>query len=245
MGKVIELDDVFAGSHINAVCEKAATEAQRVGKPVHFVFNGIHVTVAPGEGAEVASARWTADFEARAKAWRESPECAALEAKRTADDKAADEAHMIETAKNEKEMREAKVPWPRTEAQLLEYIRSLVEREHDYGTCVYAMSMAAEAAFNYVAHRLGVTGFQSSCADMDFLSRTRGIKGPWMILKAEDALYPQYDLRGKLNKMLTEAKPWLKEQATAKLAETKNAHPDVISHWKRLAELPHPPLNSR
>jgi len=98
--------------------------------------------------------------------------------------------------------------------------------------------MAATAAFYYVAHQLGVTGFQSSCADMDILRRTRSIKGPWMILKAEDALYPQYDLKAKLSEMLEsgETRQWLKEEATKKLAENAGAHPNVIAHWKKLAE---------
>jgi hypothetical protein len=51
----------------------------------------------------------------------------------------------------ESDMRKAKVPWPQSEEELTEYINSLVYRNHDYGTCVYAMSMAAVAAFQYVS----------------------------------------------------------------------------------------------
>ena len=75
----------------------------------------------------------------------------------------------------EQEMRDTEVPRANTIGELSDYIESLVQQEHDYGTCVYAMSMAATAAFNYVARRLGVTGFQASCADMDVLRRTRRI----------------------------------------------------------------------
>lgn len=147
---------------------------------------------------------------------------------------------LVETAKTEAEMREAKVPYPETIEQLSEYVESVVRREHDYGTAAYAMSLAATAAFNYVAHVLGTTGFQANCADLDVLRRTRLIKGPLMIIKGEDALYPQYDLTGRLRKALDDWKPWLKEQAADKLKENEcdeiKADPAVIAHWKYLAQ---------
>lgn len=135
----------------------------------------------------------------------------------------------------EKAMRDETVPWPKSIEELNEYIASLVEREHDYGTCCYAMSMASEATFNYVSHKLGVTGFEASCADLDFLRRTRGMKGPFMIIDAEDMLYPQYDLHAKLNEALTKWRDWARDEAEKKLAEAPNAHPDVVAHWRKLA----------
>jgi hypothetical protein len=231
----IELESM-AGRHIDAVCEVAATLAQENNCPVHFEFNGTHVTAQPGESGPALSARWNTDFEASAKAWRESPEYKAQEAKREAEEKAAREAHMIESASTETEMRAARVPWPKTKEQLAEYIDSLVNRSHDYGTCVYAMSMAAEAAFNYVSGQLGVTGFQASCADLDLLRRTRGVEGPFIILKGEDMLYPQYNLVDKLKDAMEEWEPWAREEARKKLKETTAAHPQVIAHWKELAD---------
>lgn len=138
---------------------------------------------------------------------------------------------------NEQEMRAAEVPWPKSSEELTAYIEALVNRPHDYGTCVYAMSMAATAAFYYVSGKLGVTGFQASCADMDILTRTRHMKGPWMIVDGADALYPQYDLPGRLAESMEKWKPWLKEQAEKKLAEASEfpPHPDVRAHWQKLA----------
>ena len=137
----------------------------------------------------------------------------------------------------EQEMREEKAPTFATADELRDYIAALTEREHDYGTCVYAMSLAAVAAFNHVASKLGVTGFQASCADMDILRRTRRMER-FMILNFEDALYPQYDLHGELNAALREARPWMAEQARERLADDHTgAHPDVIAHWQRLADL--------
>ena len=83
----------------------------------------------------------------------------------------------------EQELRGYKVPTPRSIDELTNIICDLTERKHDYGTCVYAMSIAATAAFNYMASTLGVTGFQASCADMDVLRRTRGYEHGFQVIK--------------------------------------------------------------
>ena len=134
----------------------------------------------------------------------------------------------------EQELQASEVPTPETPEALADYIAGLVDRPHDYGTCVYAMSMAATAAFNYVAHKLGVSGFQASCADMDILRRTRRLER-FMIIDLANALYPQYDLQGRLAEALEDAKPWLAEQAKARLADESGAHPSVRKHWEFLA----------
>jgi len=141
---------------------------------------------------------------------------------------------MEKTYPSETEMRDAKVPTLATLPELSSYIEDLVNRPHDYGTCVYAMSMAAVAAFNHVASKLGVTGFQASCADMDIIHRTRGIER-FMIIDLGSALYPQYDLAGRLNEALAEIGPWLAERAKEQLAKSPDAHPEVRAHWEKLA----------
>jgi len=234
MSDVIEFDSL-PGTHIKSACKDAADLANKSGKPVHFKFNGTDVTAQPGESAEILVSRWDADYEAARKAWLESPEYAEREAKRAEEEKKAREAHMTESASTEQEMRNAKVPWPITKEQLMEYIESLVNRQHDYGTCVYAMSMAATAAFYYISNQLGASGFQASCADLDIVRRTRNIDGPFMIVKGEDALYPQYDLYRNLSESLEKWKPWLKEKSCQKISENPDAHPEVIAHWKKLA----------
>jgi hypothetical protein len=134
------------------------------------------------------------------------------------------------------EMRAEKVPWPETLEELTEYIASLTDREHDYGTCVYAMSLAATAAFQYVSKRLGVTGFQAGCADLDILRRTRSLDGPFIILKAEDMCYPQYDLQEKLREAMDGWKDWAAKECAKKLEiDGDIAHPSVKAHWQRLA----------
>jgi hypothetical protein len=82
---------------------------------------------------------------------------------------------------------------------------------------------------------LGVTGFQSSRADLDFIRRTRRIDGPFILIKAGDDLYPQSNPRQKLAEALRGWRFWLKEQAQKNLQESPDAHPKVLAHWKKLA----------
>lgn len=136
------------------------------------------------------------------------------------------------------ELRDTEVPWPKTQKELTAFIASLVKRQHDYNSQCYAVSMAAVAAFRYVAGHLGVTCFQASCADMDLIRRTRSMKGPFTIVDVSKALYPQYDLVGDLRRYLAESGDWLRDEARKLLADphAENAHPDVIAHWRALAE---------
>ncbi len=141
--------------------------------------------------------------------------------------------------KSEQELKAEKAPYPETIEQLTEYINSLVDRPHDYGACVYAMSLSAVAAFNFVASKLGVTGFQASCADLDILRRTRGLDGPFKIVDASDWLYPQYSPMNDLMDFKTECDPWLAEQAQKLLDEHANdgiAAESVVAHWKTIVE---------
>lgn len=134
----------------------------------------------------------------------------------------------------ELEMEKADVPTPKSMDELTSYINGLIKQEHDYGTCVYAVSMASVAAFNYVASELGITGFQAGCADMDIIRRTRNIKGPFKLVDYADILYPQYG-----NKFLNQEIPssvweWIKEEAQKHLNEKEFCSPTVIEHWKSL-----------
>jgi hypothetical protein len=142
----------------------------------------------------------------------------------------------------EMELREFKCPWPTTMKDLDRVINALVDRQHEYGTCPYAMSIAAEAAYHFVAGALGVTGFQASFADLDFIRRVRGLKSGFRILNYDDLLYPQYHTPEhfpSLHDLMADAeiRGILKERAEKELATAgENAHPDVVRHWKRLAE---------
>jgi len=146
---------------------------------------------------------------------------------------------------SEKEMRESVVPWPRTSEQLIKYLNFLAEHNNDYGMAVYCMSMGALAAFYYMSHIVGATGFQASCADMDFLKRSRRMKDGFRILDYEKLLYPQHinseefpsaddllkdqDLVNRLGKIA--------KQRLDELSGPDAAHPNVIAHWEKLASM--------
>lgn len=140
---------------------------------------------------------------------------------------------------------EKEVPWPKTMEELAAYIEEMVvwpnkteDSGEGYGRCVYAMSNAALAAFRYVAGRQDVTGFQASMAEMQFVSDSRGMKHGWMLLNADDLLYPQYDLRAKVDAWINTTETRLADAAKAKLAEDgSHAHPEVRKHWERIAAL--------
>lgn len=137
-------------------------------------------------------------------------------------------------AATEAEMREAPAPCPKTADELAAYIAGLCDRPHDYGTCAYAMSLAAVAAFHYVAHRLGTTGFQASCADMDFLRRTRHLEHGFMLVDASRLLYPQYDLLAEVRRFLSSRLEDLKDEARKLLATNEGASA-VRKRWSEIA----------
>lgn len=166
-----------------------------------------------------------------------------LQAIRQGEKKADTETRDLASAHpSEAEMQKSEAPWPETITELTAYIQGLVDRPHDYGTAVYAMSLAAHATFRFVASHVGASGFQASVASMDVLRRTRGIKGSFWIVNGENMLYPQYDLFAQTKENLDSLRDWAREEA-AKLLQGNNTpgvHPDVLAHWKRLAETDDP-----
>lgn len=137
----------------------------------------------------------------------------------------------------EAELRDSKVIWPHSEHELMGYIRSLIDRTHDYGTCVYAMSMAATAAFNYAGYVLGTTGFQAGCADMDILRRTRGMDMGFRIINYENLLYPQYINDGyfpSLSKLIADNREMLAKEAKKRLDRPGAVADRVQAHWEWL-----------
>jgi hypothetical protein len=106
-----------------------------------------------------------------------------------------------------------------------------------YGKCVEAMWRAAYVAHEYVARELGVTGFQHSVSSLRVLGALRGYEGPYMVIDASNALYPQYDLLGQVTEFLGSESTgkWLAEAAQKKLNEDSGyANGRVVDHWWEL-----------
>lgn len=225
----------LCGAYIDGACKALLDLAVRYNDTAVMAFNGISVKAHADDSLEQVLERYHSATAAREEAYKASPEGKAAEAARLvqAQKEAAREA--AGAVHNEDVLRDAKPPRCESVEDLTAYITSLVNGKHDYGTCAYAMALAAQAAFEYVARELGTTGFQASCADLSFLGKVRGLKGPFVLLKAEDALYPQHNLHRKLQEALDDWKPWLKEEAAKRLADRAGAHPDVIAHWEKLA----------
>jgi hypothetical protein len=134
-------------------------------------------------------------------------------------------------------------PTPKTLEELTDLIRRCTERT-GYEDSADAMWEAALAAFNYVASEVGATGFQASFSALRLYGEIMHVKGPFVVIKAEDALFPQYDLQSRLEEFLEKAKPWIVEQANAKLDEIESdPNPEearrfvaarVLEHWRTL-----------
>lgn len=142
----------------------------------------------------------------------------------------------------ESEMRDADAPWPKSWEELKAYCESLfINENNDYGKAAYCMSLATTAMFNFAADRVGATGFLASCADMDFLRRSRGMKNGFQIVDYNNFLYPQYMNRPEIAALFPKIAPRLIKEAKRLLEENGGgAHEDVLAHWKRIATMPEP-----
>lgn len=113
---------------------------------------------------------------------------------------------------------------------------------HDYNTSCDALWKAAKLAFDFVAHELRVTGFQAEMAAIHLYGQLVGIDGPYMILRLEKELYPQYDNIEDLRRWIADedSREWLRAEARKKIAEYKEGAefgptPRVLARWEELA----------
>lgn len=141
----------------------------------------------------------------------------------------------------EEQMREMEPPRLETIEDLTTYLQMLEGEADDYGKCVYCMSLAAWAAFNFMASKIGATGFQASCADMAFVTKVRGLKHGWRLIDYGNLLYPQYcdetempgwetHLRQNIDTLGLAAEKLLSQ-------ESKFVAESVTQHWRMLVEM--------
>jgi hypothetical protein len=224
------------GETIDHAAEIAIGRAVNAQKDCAFIFNGHCVVATPFSQVEEIVAEYRTKCQEALEAYKASPEGIAEEAERQRqreEDAAREAAGPVH---DEAEMREAPAAWPQTQQELNNVIEGLVNGKHTYGTAAYAMSLAAMAAFNYVASTLGASGFQAGAASLDIIQRQRGFKGPFAIVKAADLLWPQLEPVEELTETMKEWQDWLKVEAMRLLnEESEGTHPDVIAHWKKLA----------
>ena len=109
-----------------------------------------------------------------------------------------------------------------------------------YGSAPRAMAQASLAVAWYLADKFGITGFQAGFVMWDFILdwNYKSNKCGMRLVDYDDMLYPQYgDEFGKV----IQDDVWnsLQEQAKKNLEECengRNAHPDVIAHWKSIVD---------
>lgn len=131
-------------------------------------------------------------------------------------------------------------PYPHSMNELSTYITSRLQEPNTYESVPETLADIALAAFNYACGELGVTGYQASIAELVFLGKSRRIKGPFALVRAEDDLYPQNSILDQVEQLRDEWSPWLKDEAAKLVYETATKpqyppHPQVYQHWVNLA----------
>jgi len=86
------------------------------------------------------------------------------------------------------------------------------------------------SAFTTSRGKKDVQDSKASCARSGHHPQDENIKGPFMLIKGEDALYPQYDFKSGLQ-VNGEWKPWLKEEAIKNWLRHQRFILYVIAHW--------------
>jgi hypothetical protein len=130
-------------------------------------------------------------------------------------------------------------PWPKTEAELVAYIREQTKAGGYDGTAEGAIR-ATLACFNYMASVLGLTGFQAGWCALQLVAEINSIDCPFGIVKAEDLLYPQYEGLEKVRGWFeTWRRDWAPAEARKLLDKERGheVHPDVRARWEELAAL--------
>lgn len=104
-----------------------------------------------------------------------------------------------------------------------------------YESSARAMVDVGKAAFNYAASEVGASGFQASWAALTLYGELVGIAGPFIVLKGEDMLYPQYDLQRRLQEFTDsdDMARWLGDKA-AELLKAERGVERVRAHWQTL-----------
>jgi len=112
---------------------------------------------------------------------------------------------------------------------------------HDYGTVCHAIAACAIAAA-WAANKEsgaggGITCFQAGFVMWDFIRQWEfsSNKCGLRIIDYDNMLYPQYE--EKFAKTISnDTWEMLQKQAAEKLKDCEHCHPDVIKHWKSIAE---------
>jgi len=94
--------------------------------------------------------------------------------------------------------------FPESMGDLATFMEKARAHATDYNTGAEALSSATVAFFNYFASELGVTGFQASCAQLQFIGTLRRMKS-FTIVNADNLKWEsREELLAKADKFLRE-----------------------------------------
>ncbi|MER2060463.1 MAG: hypothetical protein ABTA16_16705 [Niallia sp.] len=85
--------------------------------------------------------------------------------------------------------------YPKSLEEFIEYVKEIESQPHSYNTIAEALTDTTLAFFNYFASKHGMTGFQASWAEMNFIRKSRGLEAPFMIVDSSKLLYPHRGCR--------------------------------------------------
>lgn len=122
-----------------------------------------------------------------------------------------------------------------THETLPEFIDHLMnDYEHDYGTCIKAVSAAMLGTFWAFNRQEGFTGFQTSLIPWLLMSEFWGNSEVGRrVIDYDDMLYPQY--QNRYEKTITRDQfSKLQKKASERLAAGTPMHPDVKKHMESI-----------
>jgi hypothetical protein len=124
-----------------------------------------------------------------------------------------------------------------------EFLRKLTEDyEHDYGTCVHAMTAALYGLGWALSREFGITGFQASAVAIEFVKHWNRYEC-FRFVDYKQLLYPQYaDYYDKT--ISTETFDWLQKKAKKQIEEMESdgfGSSKVLDHMKAIVrgKVPH------
>jgi hypothetical protein len=126
-----------------------------------------------------------------------------------------------------------------TEDELPDFCARIIHGyNHDYGTMCHAVAACALAAA-WAACRdkdVGLSEFQAGFVMWDFIKNWTKIGNECglKLVDYDDMLYPQYE--EKFEKTICkDTFELIQKKAMENLEKSKYVHPDVIAHWKKIA----------
>lgn len=127
-----------------------------------------------------------------------------------------------------------------TEDELKDFFTRIIHGyNHDYGTACHAVAACALAAAWAACadNDIGLSSYQAGFVMWDFIGNwiKTGNECGLKLVDYDDMLYPQYE--EKFEKTICKD-TWelIQKKAKENIEENPTAHPEVINHWRKIAE---------